>query len=94
MIEGQTERLPEEHDMSHLAAGSNRALAVEMEYGARNIQQNPTPCALHENFGIVPNEIHHDGWAQQSHFTKRHPADGANLLLKLGHAASIKRVMT
>ena len=93
MIEGLTERLPKKRDMSHFAAGSNRALAVEVEYCARNIQQGLTTCTLHENFGIGPNEIHHDGWAQQSHFTERHPADGANLLLKLGHAARIERVM-
>jgi hypothetical protein len=63
MIKGLTERLPEERDMSHLATGTNRTLAVEMEYGARNLQQGPTTCAIHKNFGIVPNEIHHDGWA-------------------------------
>jgi hypothetical protein len=93
MIEGETERLPEERDMSHFATGTNRTLAVEMEYRTRKIQQGSTACALPKDRGIVPNEIHHDGWAQQTHFTKRHPADGTNLLLKLGHAAGIERVM-
>jgi hypothetical protein len=93
MIEGETERLPEKRDMSHLATGTNRTLAVEMDDCTRNIQQGSTACAVHKNRGIVPNEIHHDGWAQQTHFTKRHPADGTNLLLKLGHAAGIERVM-
>ena len=50
MIKGETERLPEERDMSHLATGTNRTLTVEMEYGARNIQQGPTTCALHKRF--------------------------------------------
>ena len=38
MIEGETERLPEERNMSHLAAGTNHSLALEMEYRAGNIQ--------------------------------------------------------
>jgi hypothetical protein len=93
MIEGETKRLPEERDMSHLATGTNHRFAVEMEYRTRNIEQGSTTCALRHAHGIVPNKIHHDGWAQQTHFTKRHPADSTNLLLKLGHAAGIKRVM-
>ncbi len=93
MIEGETERLPEKCDMSHLATGTNCTLAVEMDDRTRNIHQRSTACALHNNRGIIPNEIHHDGRAQQTHFTKRHPADGTNLLLKLGHGAGVKRVM-
>ena len=94
MIESETERLPEERHMSHLAAGTNRTFAVEMEYRTRNIQQGSTACPLHhKDCGVAPNEIHHDGGAQQTYFTKRHPAGGTNLLLKLGHAAGIKRVM-
>jgi hypothetical protein len=93
MIECLIERLSEECDMSHLAAGTHLTLAVEMEYRTRNIQQGSTVCALlHKNCSIVANEIHHDGGAQKTHFTKRHPADGTNLLLKLGHAAGIERV--
>ncbi len=94
MIESEAERLSEERDMSHLATGTNRTLAVEMEYRTGNIQQGSTACALfHKDCCIDPNEIHHDGWAQQTYFTKRHPAGGTNLLLKLGHAAGIERVM-
>jgi hypothetical protein len=93
MIEGETERLPQERDMSHLATWTNRTLTVKMDYCTRNTQQGSTACALYKNRGIIPYEIHHDGWAQQTHFTKRHPADGTNLLLKLGHAAGIERVM-
>ena len=93
MIEGETERLPEERDMSHLATGTDRTFAVEMEYRTRSIQQGSRACALHQARGVVPNEIHHDGWTQQAHFTKRHPASSTDLLLELGHAAGIKRVM-
>ena len=94
VIEGETECLPEERDMSHLATRTNRAFAVKMEYRTRNIQQSSTACTFfHKACGIASNEIHHDGWAQQTHFTKRHPADDTNLLLKLGHAAGVKRVM-
>jgi hypothetical protein len=46
MIEGETKRLPEERDMPHLATGTNRTLAIEMEYRTRNIQQGSTACAL------------------------------------------------
>ena len=94
MIESETEHLPEERDMSHLAAGTNRTLAVEVEYRTRNIQQGSTACPLHhKDCGVAPNEIHHDGGAQQTYFTKWHPADGTNLLLKLGHTAGIQCVM-
>ena len=93
MIEGETERLAEERDMSHLATGTNHWFAVEMEHRAGNIQKGSTACALHNGRRIVPNEIHHDGGAQQTHFTQRHATGSTNLLLKLGHAAGIKRVM-
>ena len=86
MIESEAERFPEERDMSHLTTGANHRFAVEMEYRARNIQQVSTACTLHKDRGILPNEIHHDGWTQQTHFTKWHPASGTNLLLKLGYA--------
>ena len=79
--------------MSHLPAGANDTLAIEMEYRTGNIQQSTTPCALHEGRSIVPDKIQHDGWTQQTHFTKRHPADRTNLLLKLGYTAHIERVM-
>ena len=93
MTESETERFPEERNMSHLATRTNRRLAVEMEYRTRNIQQGSTAFALHKDRSIIPNEIHHDSWAQQPHFTKRHTTGGTNLLLKLGHATGIERIM-
>lgn len=83
MIEGQTKRLAEERDMSHLATGTNYSFAIEMEHRTGNIQQRSTACAFHEGCGILSNEIHHDGWAQQTYFAKGHAADSTNLLLKL-----------
>jgi hypothetical protein len=65
-----------------------------MEYRARSLEQGSTVCALHKNLGIVSNEIHHDGGTQEAHLAERHPADRANLLLKLGHAAGIEREVT
>ena len=93
MIESEAERLSEERHVSHLSAGTNDMLAVEMEYRTRNIQQRTTSFTLHEGYSIVSDKIQHDGWTQQTHFTKRHPADRTNLLLKLRHTAHIERVM-
>src|SRR3954447_22886406 len=79
MIEREAERLSQERHMSHLPSETNNTLTVEMEYRPRNIQQRTTACILHEGQRIVPYKIHHDGWTQQPHFTKRHPADSTNL---------------
>jgi hypothetical protein len=38
VIEGKTKSFSKERDMSHLSAGTNHTLAVEMENCARDIQ--------------------------------------------------------
>src|SRR5689334_10881515 len=79
--------------MSHLATRANRMFTVKMKYRARNIQQGSTASSIYKSRGVVPYKIHHDGWAQQTHLTERHPAGNTNLLLKLRHATRINRVM-
>src|SRR4030065_2650178 len=92
-IARETERLAEERDMSHLATGTNLTFAIEVEHRTGNIQQGSTAGTLHEGLGIPPDKIHHDGWAQQPHFTERHAARGTTLLCELGYTARIKGIV-
>ena len=42
---------------------------------------------------LVTDEIEHDRRAQQAHFAKREPTEGADLLFELRHRTGVQRIV-